>query len=77
MLLTSGVYMCMYQFIYIYIYIYIYVCVCVCVYTNVNVGTQNVCSLIVMVPTLRTIMNSFYYYEYQENIHLGIKFTPA
>ena len=31
----------------------------------------------VMVPTLRTIMNSSYYYEYGENIHLGIKFTPA
>ena len=28
---------------------------------------------IVMVPTLRTIMNSSYYYEYQENIHLGVK----
>ena len=27
----------------------------------------------VMVPTLRTIMNSFYYYEYRKNIHLGVK----
>ena len=31
----------------------------------------------VMVPTLRTIKNSSYYYEYQENIHLGVKSTPA
>ena len=31
----------------------------------------------VMVPTLRTIMNSSYYYEYRENIHLGVKLTPA
>ena len=31
----------------------------------------------VMVPTLRTIMNSSYYYEYQENIHLGVELTPA
>ena len=30
-----------------------------------------------MVPTLRTIMNSSYYYEYQENIHLGVKLTPT
>ena len=30
-----------------------------------------------MVPTLRTIMNSSYYYEYWENIHLGVKLTPA
>ena len=30
-----------------------------------------------MVPTLQTIMNSSYYYEYQENIHLGVKLTPA
>ena len=30
-----------------------------------------------MVPTLRTIMNSSYYYEYRENIHLGVKLTPA
>ena len=33
--------------------------------------------LIVMVPTLWTIMNSSYYYEYRENIHLGVKLTPA
>ena len=31
----------------------------------------------VMVPTLWTIMISSYYYEYQENIHLGVKLTPA
>ena len=31
----------------------------------------------VMVTTLRTIMNSSYYYEYQENIHLGFKLTPT
>ena len=30
-----------------------------------------------MVPTLQTIMNSSYYYEYRENIHLGVKLTPA
>ena len=30
-----------------------------------------------MVPTLRTIMNSSYYYEYRENIHLGVESTPA
>ena len=30
-----------------------------------------------MVPTLRTITNSSYYYEYQENIQLGVKLTPA
>ena len=30
-----------------------------------------------MIPTLRTIMNSSYYYEYGENIHLGVKLTPA
>ena len=29
-----------------------------------------------MVPTLRTIMNSSYYYEYQENIHVGVKLIP-
>ena len=33
--------------------------------------------LCVMVPTLRTIMNSSYYYEYLENIHLSVKLTPA
>ena len=27
-----------------------------------------------MVPTLRTIMNSTYYYEYRENINLGVNF---
>ena len=27
----------------------------------------------VMVPTLRTIMNSTCYYEYREDIHLGVK----
>ena len=31
----------------------------------------------VTVPTLWTIMNSSYHYEYQENIHLGIELTPA
>ena len=31
----------------------------------------------VMVPTLRTILNSSYYYEYRENIHLGVELTPA
>ena len=30
-----------------------------------------------MVPTLQTIMNSSYYYEYRENIHLSVKLTPA
>ena len=29
-----------------------------------------------MVPTLRIIMNSSYYYEYQENMYL-VKLTPA
>ena len=32
---------------------------------------------IVMVPTLRTIMNFSNYYEYCENIHLGVKLIPA
>ena len=32
---------------------------------------------IVMLPTLRTIMNSSYYYEYQENIHLRVVLFPA
>ena len=36
-----------------------------------------ICIHIVMVPTLRTIMNSSYYYEYQENSHLGVKLTLA
>ena len=31
----------------------------------------------VMVPTLQTIMNSSYYYEYWENIHLCVKLTPV
>ena len=31
----------------------------------------------VMVPTLQTIMNSSYYYEYRENSHLGVKLIPA
>ena len=31
----------------------------------------------VMVPTLWTIMNSSYYYEYQENIHLDVKLILA
>ena len=31
----------------------------------------------VMVPTLWTIMNSSYYYEYWENIYLGVKLTLA
>ena len=30
-----------------------------------------------MVPTLQTIMNSSYYYEYEENIHLSVRLTPA
>ena len=30
-----------------------------------------------MVPTLRTIMNSSYYNEYWENIHLGVRLTTA
>ena len=30
-----------------------------------------------MVPALRTIMNSSYYYEYRYNIHLGVELTPA
>ena len=30
-----------------------------------------------MVPTLQTIINSSYYYEYQEKIYLGVKFTPV
>ena len=30
-----------------------------------------------MVSTLWTIMNYSYYYEYWENIHLGVKLTPA
>ena len=29
--------------------------------------------LSVMVPTLRTIMNTSYYYESRENIHLSVK----
>ena len=33
--------------------------------------------LVVMVPTLRTIMKSSNYYEYQENIHFSVKLTPA
>ena len=31
----------------------------------------------VIVPTLQIIMNFSYYYEYWENIHLGVKLTPA
>ena len=31
----------------------------------------------VIVPTLWTIMNSFYYRKYLENIHLGVKLTSA
>ena len=31
----------------------------------------------VMVPTLQTIMNSSYYHEYRENIHLDVKFSPT
>ena len=42
-----------------------------------NTGRIFVLVLSVMVPTLRTIMNSSYYYEYQENIHLGVKLSPA
>ena len=38
-------------------------------------GTSQIVS--VMVPTLRTIKNSSYYYEYRENIHLCVKLTPA
>ena len=30
-----------------------------------------------MVPTLRAIMNSSYYYECRENINLGARLTPA
>ena len=30
-----------------------------------------------MVPTLRTTMNSSSYYEYRENMHLGVKLLPA
>ena len=30
-----------------------------------------------MAPTLLTIMYSYYNYENQENIHLGVKSTPA
>ena len=30
-----------------------------------------------MVLTLRTIMKSSDYYEYWENIHLGVESTPA
>ena len=32
---------------------------------------------IVMVPTLRTLRNSSYYYEYWEDIHLGVELTLA
>ena len=28
-----------------------------------------------MVPTLQTIMNSFYYFDYRENIHLSVELT--
>ena len=31
----------------------------------------------VIIPTLRTTMNSSYYYEYRENTHLGVQLTPA
>ena len=30
-----------------------------------------------MVPTSRTLMNSSNYSEYRENIHLGLRLTPA
>ena len=30
-----------------------------------------------MVPTLQIMMNSSYYYEYWENIHLSVKLTPT
>ena len=31
----------------------------------------------VMVPSLQTIIDFSYYDEYWENIHLGVKLTPA
>ena len=31
----------------------------------------------VMVPTIQTIVNSSYYYEYQENIHLSVKLISS
>ena len=34
-------------------------------------------AIFVMVPTLQTITNSSYYYEYRENIHHGVELTPA
>ena len=37
-----------------------------------NTGRIFISVLSVVVPTLRTIMNSSYYYEYRENIHLGV-----
>ena len=33
--------------------------------------------VIIMVPTQQIIMNSSYYYEYRENIHLGVKLNLA
>ena len=42
-----------------------------------NTKQKNVTFLIVMVPTLQTIMNSSNYYKYWENIYLGVELTPA
>ena len=45
---------------------------------ELSVGKQtNTKGNTIMVPTLQTIMNSSYYYEYRENIHLGVELTPA
>ena len=38
---------------------------------------SSILTQIVMVPTLRTTMNSSSYYEYRENMHLGVKLLPA
>ena len=35
------------------------------------------CCILLWYATLRTIMNSSYYYEYRENIHLGVWVNPS
>ena len=49
------------------------------VLTCSSAGSRSVTPLLerIMVPTSRIKMNSSYYYEYRENIHLGVELTQA
>ena len=47
-----------------------------CVYI-ISISSYLKLWMFIMILTLQSIMNSSYYYEYQENIHLGVKLTPA